>query len=401
MKSKNKLYALITLVCALVVSLSALVFTAGCSTADKHKDMVKVTYELEGGMYDIYQYLSHYYAKGDESGIKIADPDSLANTKCTYSGHHVEGWYRTKTVADNGDITYSDKWNFETDRLKESELTLYCKWERDIKYRFTFYYKDGDKKVDLGALEVKANIWFSTYSTSIASLINGKREGYTPVSYSFSDGSPVDEKFVHPGGETDKDIEILVNYMQGEYSLVSKYTELLTALQDKTNIYLTADINCGAKQLDMSGFKGEFAGNGHSVYNFTITKSGLYTNSDAVQNPDPALGSGNILIISLFGDLSGANIHDVSFGKADRKVKVNLTTFSNKFDKIIISPFAVKATDSTVNNVKFYCEYKLTLNNWTEEDKQNKVEIVTDCAKIAGEGFTVENYTADLTPEAA
>ena len=284
---KRKILTL-TLVVVLLVALTALL--SGCSkSTDPTEGKNVVTFVINGGIF------SYGTASTDGSinyayhpGTYVKDPTLFNNYKISRNGYNFTGWYTS------AECNPSEKWDFNTP-LDVETLTLYAGWEPAIKHTYSVNYVDGDNIVNLGSYSVSAGDKFNDRRK-----FADKREGYTAYGY-YSDPEctiPWDTATTHPGGAADLDIPVYVNYIEGNWNIVTNFDELKKAVKSG-NVYLTADIDCGGAEFYVSSaFEMVFEGNGFKVTNFTVSKEGTS------RNPSCAI---------FYKLASGAEIRNVSF----------------------------------------------------------------------------------------
>ena len=345
MKKAKHLFPLLLMFLGIVAMLSA------CSGGGRDlTGMVKVVYELEGGIYqNCDRAVTQYYERGD-GAVLATDPETLSKRSITRSGYTLEGWYRKKTVSGE-DVTYSEKWNFATDKVPEDGLTLYARWVRDIRYTYEVCYLDDDgNTVVLDSYETDAGKPFNSY---YANLFGKLRTGYTALDGVYDrDGGEWDSSFTHPGGDEDTAVQVYLHFIKGTYKLVHNVNELMTAKTQ--NIYLVNDIDFeGGSFSGFDSYRGTIEGNGHVIKNFRLsydnTKSGL------VNDPDLS-DEGGLLRIGIFRELSGATLRNLSF--TDFTIDVNVGYPATK--TIIIAPLAVKAENTVLENVSVSGSYTVT-----------------------------------------
>ena len=356
----------------------AALFCVACSDAREFGDQAKVTYCLEGGTYqnsprDVVQ----YYPVGDGTS-KIVSPDELSKKPIEKAGYYIEGWYQTKT-GEGENAEYSNKWNFERDVIDINGVTLYAKWVKNIKFTYSVCYKDDNGEIFvIGEYPVEAGEAFSDYARYA-----DKRYNYTAIGFTNEDGEPWDESFTHPGGDESLDVKVFVEYIEGNFALVSTAKQLKAAVNK--NIYLTADIDMQGESINFENYKGVFEGNGFTVSNFSIYYSA--SKNDLKENN---------LYISLFGDASGAKIRNVNFTGVTVDVKTTLTVTQ----QIYVAPIAINATGVEISNVTFSGSYTVSKlpNGRIEEDM---LIVVTDAPFYqADESTTQENVSISFTKQA-
>ena len=241
---------------------------SGCSGGtDELEGKNIVTFEVNGGILS-------YGTSSTKTSVKFAyhpgtyilDPsEDIPNYSLSRSGYDFTGWYTDE------DCTPSSKWDFDT-AFDVPELTLYAGWEKSVKHTYSVYYveESGNEPVRLGGYDASEGETFSDWR-DIASL----RDGYTCIGYYFDRelSIPWDQSFTHPGGESDLDVAVYADYIKGEWELVSNYDQLKSAVSS-SNVYLTADIDCGGKEFSVGTFSGIFNGNGYKISNFSVSKGG-------------------------------------------------------------------------------------------------------------------------------
>lgn len=332
---------------ALLICLTAGLICA-CQGQNDYNGKAKVIYNLEGGTYQNTQRaIIHYYEVDENGNAYICEPEKLSGKKIERSGYHIEGWYQTKTQ--NGEeAVYSDKWNFESDKVGVSGLTLYAKWALNIKYTYNVcYINEAGEKVILGEYPVSQGAKFKDFANYAKKRYDGV---YTPVGFVDSEGNPWNNDFTHPGGEQSLAIDVYVSYIKGNFAIVSTASQLKAA--KGKNVYLTADIDMEGETLNFGDYKGEFWGNGYTVSNFKISYD---PGKDGVKE-DIEDSTRKSLYISLFGDAKGAIIKDVNFVN----VSVDIDTGYSVTYKIYVAPIAISLTESTVSNVTFTGTYTVT-----------------------------------------
>ena len=253
------------LLAVLVATLTLLL--SGCASGkDPLEGKYIATFELNGGTLD-------YGASSISTKVNYAyDPGTYVIDPATIDGYSIfrdkyvfTGWYTTPECNE------SDKWDFSKQTLNQEQLTLYAGWKKAILYTYTIYYMEGNEQIQLGSYEVKAGEVFDDWRN-----YGNKRADHTCVGY-FTDSACTtawDFKTVHPGGEVDTDIAVYVKHIPGVWKIANSYETLKSAI-NSGNVYLTADIDCGGEELDLSGtFNAVFQGNGYTVSNFVVPQSG-------------------------------------------------------------------------------------------------------------------------------
>ena len=324
MKRKHLLFL------AMLIAALTLVLT-GCGKQEQSLEGKNiVTFELQGGTLEYSTASTNTkinYAY--EPGTYILDPVEFNNYKLYRTGYIFTGWYTSE------DCDPSTKWDFKNNTIDQEKLTLYAGWKKAIIYSYTVYYMDGETPVSLGKYEVNEGDKFEDWRK----YANG-REGYTPIAF-YSDSAlstAWNTETTHPGGETDLDIAVYADYIEGVWELVNSLSSLRAAINGNKNVYLTSDVDCGGSELfNRVTYSGIFNGNGYTVSNFKVAKFGT------TRNPACAM----------FETLSdGAVIKNVSFtGVVYEFTSVSATANSYKVAAIAISATGATVTGVTVSGV--------------------------------------------------
>ena len=260
---------LLILISIMAIALTLTIALSGCAGGtDDFEGKNIVTFYVNGG-------ILNYGTSSTKTSVNFAyypgtyilDPtEDIPNYSLTRSGYDFTGWYTDEAC------TPSSKWDFNTP-FDTPTLTLYAGWEKAIRHTYSVCYvteSDGTP-VKLGDYNALAGDTFSDWK-DIAAL----RTGYTCIGY-YSDKeltTPWDQSFAHPGGETDVDIAVYADYIEGEWELAGNYDQLKRAIS-LGNVYITADIDCEGKEFPVvTSFSGIFNGNGYTISNFKVSKSG-------------------------------------------------------------------------------------------------------------------------------
>ncbi len=363
----------------LVLLCVAALFATACSDENDYSDQAKVTFCLEGGIYqNSSRDVVHYYQVGD-GATKIVTPNELSQKPIERSGYYIEGWYRTKT-GEGESAEYSDVWNFESDMVDINGATLYAKWVKNVKFTYSVCYKDASgQTVVIGEYPVSEGEVFNDYAKYAEKRYDGI---YTPIGFTDESGDPWNSSFTHPGGEESLDIKVFVKYIEGDFEVVSTAKQLKSAV--KKNIYLIADIDMQGESINFGDYKGIFEGNNHTVSNFTISYSAA--KNDLKENN---------LHVSLFGDASGAKIKNVNFAGVTVDIKTTLTVTQ----QIYLAPIAVNASGVEIANVTFNGTY--TVSKLPSGREENDILIVVNNAPFyqADESTTQANVSVTLAKQ--
>lgn len=308
-----------------------------------YNDYIKVIYELEGGSYkNSLKPVTQLYKKSENGeGTLIFDLTTLSKSELTYEKHKFDGWYRTKEVVGNK-VVYSDPWDFTTDTVDNSGITLYAKWNNIRKYTFNVCYKDdttGELK-SLGVYTVEQYEEFEDYM----SYANKRSGGYTPTGNFYTeDGKLITDKVEHPGGEEDKEIIIVAEYIKGLFKICRTKNDLKTAAN--SNIYLANDIDMEGEYLNLNNYSRKLVGNGHTIKNFKVQYSSDRNDLQDDLNED----SKKSLYISLFKRLTNATIENVNFDN----VVIDINTNLSLIHKIYVNALAYEIKGSNLKDVTF------------------------------------------------
>ncbi|MGN1043077.1 MAG: hypothetical protein ACI4SK_06310 [Christensenellales bacterium] len=346
-----------TIFIAVLIMSVCLVLTA-CTAAEADVDgKTKVVFELEGGVYKNSDRPVTYYFGFAEGSLNLIK--DMFVTQSGYAlektGYEVEGWYRSRSENPDGTVAYDGKWNFATDRVGAEGVTLYAKWQPQIKYSYRIYYKNAEG-ADVPVGEPYYVSAGAKFNDMLKYASNKKPAGTTFLKFVDGTGADWDTAFAHPGGDADCEIKVYASYIEGDWAVVRTANEL--RLNKSKNIYLMNDINLGGAAFSFGDYSALFNGNGHTVKNFSIA----YDPSKNGLKEDYEDDSKSSLYISIFGVLDGATVENVVFSDVKAEVK---TTYSNTY-KIYLAPVCNRAINSTVKNVFVTdFEYVYTRTPWT------------------------------------
>ncbi len=310
---------------------------------------------LEGGIcQNTKERISYLYEfDGTKDSTYIVDPNVLETNpldQISKAGYHIEGWYQTKTTNDDGSITYSDKWDFANDKMALDGVTLYAKWEINRVYTYELYYIDKDgKEVYLDEYEVEEGDKFKDVFLEVKDV-----EGFTSLGYLDENGNKWNDKFTHPGGDQDLAIKVYLDLIEGEYTTVKTRRQFTSAISKNANIYLLNDIDLDGYELCFDSYSGIILGNGYKLSNFEVdydsSKGGLKEGFDSTT------GLKDHLYVSLFFELENVVIKDLTF----ENMLIDINTTYSQIKKIIVAPLAIKASNTTLENVNITGEILLT-----------------------------------------
>ena len=325
-----------------------------------------VTFELGGGILilptaDVNADMKISYAY--EPGTYILDPVKIPGNSITRDGYVFTGWYKT------AECNPADKWDFEKTPFNTPELTLYAGWEKAIKYTFTVSYKDADGNTqDLGSYSVSASDVFEDWKGYA-----DKRKGFTALGF-YQDAdceNPWDFSTTHPGGETDTDVKVYVDYIEGEWSLVDNYKSLVTALNNGKNVYVVSDIDCGGSAINVKNeYKATFNGNNFTVTNFTVAKTGTS------RNP----------VCAIFDNLGdGAEIMNVNF----TGVCYEFTGISAAVNTAKVAALARTAGNAKISGV--------TIEGSILTDSESELSRINEAIYENGSEAEITDFVANIT----
>lgn len=300
----------------------------------------KAIFVLEGGSCRGYSNdVTYLYSLNEEGEALIYDPNSLEENpeyQIILHDYHIEGWYKTK----NEDGTYSDKWDFKTDKMTSSGVTLYAKWAENLIFSYEVY-KSVDDTEPVATLVVNKGDKFNDITLDL------DIDGYTNIQYLDKDGNPWDTNFTHPGGDVDTAIRVNMQLIEGDFKVVRTAKELKNS---KTkNIYLAADIDLKGADFNFNEYKGILLGNGYKISNFTVPSP------SAKADITSDLNTKNSLYSSIFYKLDGATIKDVTFENVTYEIQNPLQTIRN----VVICPLSTIVNNSTIENVKVVGTYEI------------------------------------------
>ncbi len=232
------------------------------------------------------------------------DKDGFAPTK---NGHFLVGWYATRTenTDENGNVTYtySEPWDFETDRFLADpettydahtpELTLYAAWAP--MYAIDIYdLATGELLNTLSlnpassetALTVQVPAWDE--ETGAMNLYKfPAREGYTfQKAYYDAEGTkPIDtETLTHPGTVdranatvANEKMSVYVDWTEGTWYRISTAEQFIKNFNLNGNYEILGDLDFTDKiwptAMMYGNFAGKIQGNGHTISGVSIRQT--------------------------------------------------------------------------------------------------------------------------------
>ncbi len=402
----------------ILISALAAVFAVGCagSTAE-YKNNVRVVYELEGGVYkNSTRAVELYYgfARGGEYAIKSVE--DVTTVKIERSGYHIEGWYTSKTETD-GAVSYDGKWDFATDKVKVDEngkvsyggktgednlVRLYARWSANVTYEYNVGYVDAENKyVKVGTVETEWGRSFGRAKYEIAKLEND-REGYTSLGryYKYDaeaangKGEELTDDFAFEESKENVSLDIVVDYIEGNFRVVREAKDITSnasADKDKNKmLFLMNDVDFGGKTVDFTIYNG-VRGNGFTLSDFKISVTAYVGDKDG----DPTAPDGSEAVrveVSLFGDMDGGEVKDVTFDNVKFEVRAN----NSKIEKIYFAPLAMRARNTNFERAAIrVTEFVIDLY-WDHE--LDEPGFINDAASVyyVGDGVTVSGCETNV-----
>ena len=364
---------------SIFVVVIALFSLASCKKNNGDYSGIEVVYELNGGIFQNCTLpIKQYYDYSDGAKKIIVDPETLGEAVIEKSGYTLVGWYT--------DQNFTTKWDFKNDEITESGITLYAKWEKDIKYTYNVcYYDDNNQIVIIDSYQVTAGQKFEDYRNYAS-----KRDGYTPFGFYDQEDNKWDENFTHPGGDEDLAINVFVKYIEGEYALIATKEDFIKALDRKDNFYLLNDIDLENEEIDFGDFVNQiFEGNGFTVKNFKILKETLFSNRLEKDHTD---SSKNSAYVSLFGNIENSTIQNVTF----ENVQFVISVTPQRTYKIYLAPLTTSSKNSKISNVTINVTYK-TVQLPDGFDTQTNLVIINDNHIVSSESTEINDVTLSIS----
>lgn len=212
------------------------------------------------------------------------------------AGYEV-GSYWVGTRGEDGEPHLIREWNFDTDRVTE-DMTLFVIWQREKSIVF-YYGENFSQTYDFRIIETTAggNIFTRSDLESVAP----KWKDHSFYAFYFDEACT--EELQYPYVYADNPVDKLyAKYIEGTWKIVRDISDL-TGIKSDTNVYLDVDIedlSSYSGSIFPATYSGEFNGNGHTISNYSFTRS-------------TSRGMANCYA-GLINTLSaGAYIHDVVF----------------------------------------------------------------------------------------
>ena len=379
------------LIAVLILTVMLSVFAA-CGTDEQSLDgMYIVTFKFNGGALrtSITLYQGEIYHGYTPNSLAI-DVSKYTGNTLSKDGYVFVGWF-TKNGESDGD--WGKEWNFASDRVTQ-DVTLYAKWESEIVFSYTLYLDvadDAGNLINLGTYRVSAGDKFDDKYDYGTNLIAHNR---TFLGY-YHDEKLTEEwgendTYTHPGGEESLDIPVYVKSMQGVWTFVSTYEELIAATSD--NIWLTDNIDCQGKELYFGNYSYElYGGGGSGKEKVTLAEGEYFTISNFVV---PNSGTARLPQYAIFGTLGEeAQIRNVKF--AD--VHFDIVAASN-MAQLKVAALAIKANDGCkITNVSVKGTYTADFSAIGDTTDRQKEILAQAQEAIANVNNALFNENANIS----
>lgn len=333
--------------------------------ANSSKDVVYY-YNLKGGKKTLIYCILDESLQNDKEYANVNVFNKI-NSLSDPAGYVLEGWYTS--------LDYTNKFDFENDYLEDGKsLVLYPKWESRNKLYYDLGYTYNGEFITLESYQVEKN---TKFSDDFNSAENSKKVTWLGHYYIDQELKTelTDENNPYPTANNTR-VKIYIDYIEGQYKLVSNYKELTSAIG--SNIYLTSNIDCEGKDLSFGDYANKiFKGNGYTISNFNISykisRNDLYENS--VFDDDSS--TKNTLSIGLIGKCRNTTIENVNF------TNYIITLSTGKLDSLknlVITPFAYSFTNCNISNVNI-SNGKIVLKSFVLNGESLKVDDLKNSAK--------------------
>lgn len=297
--------------------LAVFALVTGCSsegtpyeTNDADQYTVSVRYDANGGTFttntsvivDSYK-LSELPADGGQAQVALLTPDDPRRGNdaftATKNGYFLAGWYAQRTETGDGEYTYFDPWDFETDRLSvdtdgeyssaEPVLTLYAAWVP--MFEIEFYSLDSGEYLETLTFnpnvtdELLVPAWDEETGT-IEMYDFPELSGHTfnGAYYDAEGKQAVDTVVEHPGTvdpatgvAENHTMKLYVDWMEGEWYHIYNVEQFLENASVNGSYILYSDLDFEGQiwptSLMYGNFAGSIEGNGHTIRNVEVTQT--------------------------------------------------------------------------------------------------------------------------------
>lgn len=367
----------------------------GCKGGSGEQSGIKVTYELCGGEYkNSNEAIIVYYRFPDNAKKLIrelpVEGSGKSTEKVSYAGYNFDGWY-TGYSENNGEKTYSDKWNFDTNEVTEDGITLYAKWSPKTEYYFVLGYKN-----DKGEFESFTSVKTSAYTSYSDKLTEiqaaaDSRTGYTAIGIKADEAdlkAYCDENGKIKESETNVDIKVWVDYIEGDYVTIysaddfSKLSLSSSWYKGKT-VLLMKDVDCNGKSMNayfddlfnvafgkrkfngIESYDPDSTGNKYKIYGFTVDRG----SSDL----DAQTG---LVVASVFKDFPTTDDSEtpVTIKNVEFEGVVNIDVGDTRVKTLTLSLFANKLYNANVIGVKSNIEFRI--NKIHDDTEETPIKVV-------------------------
>jgi len=296
----------------------ALLLITGCSaepTPYEKNDLegytVSVKFDANGGTFTTNSSVivdsfnpANLHKNGEgKAEIALLSPDDPLRGNDAFAvsrpGYFLAGWYAVRNEVADGEYTYGEKWEFDTDLVTVDPnavhssatpvLTLYAAWIP----RFEIQFCDKTTGEVLESLDfdpTTETIASPLWNTETGTLEMHKfpsRKGYTFTAAYYDDGftKVLDtENVVHPGvinyeNGTAKDsvLKLYVEYTEGEWYRIYTAEQLADNANLNGHYEICADLDFSEEiwptTFMYGNFSGEIKGNGHTIKNVSFAQT--------------------------------------------------------------------------------------------------------------------------------
>ena len=168
-------------------------------------------------------------------------------------------------------------------------------------------------------------------------------------------------------------------------------TSNASADKDKNKmLFLMNDVDFGGKTVDFTIYNG-VRGNGFTLSDFKISVTSYVGDKDG----DPTAPDGSEAVrveVSLFGDMDGGEVKDVTFDNVKFEVRAN----NSKIEKIYFAPLAMRARNTNFERAAIrVTEFVIDLY-WDHE--LDEPGFINDAASVyyVGDGVTVSGCKTNV-----
>lgn len=378
----NNKFRTILLICLM---LGTLVFVCGCSGAkdpyqinDEEDFSVSVRFDANGGtfttnvtvMTDSFNVSKLPTNEAGEAQVPLLAPDDPQRGNGNAfspvkNGHFLLGWYAQREDAPDGEgSVYSEKWDFEKDRLtvdpngdysaSEPVMTLYAVWAP--LFEIEFYDLGTDDLLDTYTydptlVEVAVPSWDTEEGTIEMERFPKKIDHTFHAAYYDKEGTrPVDTDTVEhsavidetTGTVTGHSMKLYVEWLEGEWYHIYSAEQFVDNASLRGNYVIHEDLDFSDEiwpnSLMYGNFSGSIQGNGHTFSNITAEQTNNSKNYAGL--------FGNITESAQISDITFQNV-TFTIRKGTRVVGTNFGLFAGHISDAA-NIVDVQITDSTL-----------------------------------------------------